>query len=322
MKRELYIKCDKCLSYMNFDISNKSFICSNCNNKKNVNDIGLLNDTKLNSDDYENLFLDIKYFSTKYTKKDFIENVKREIKFKSLIPKKFLKLKKIREIDIKKIYIPFMIFDATIILVPKEEKLKDSLVYYEIKNMIIDDYMSIDKSIMNMLYPLDLDSDFELKNKNISDLFSNINDKNLFLHLENKVMDNIIFENNLNMSKNNYDLVFLKEKVEFVVLPIYDYSIEYNSEDYHISMNANTGKFYNEIPINYKKIYLIMISFLFIDVIFFYLSQLVRVIDEFTFIISVIIFIMQFLILWCLYLLSKKTYNVEINKNKIKIVRK
>ena len=315
MERNLCIKCNKCSSIMKFNITSKAFLCSNCNNINKIEDISNDNIIINNDNNLDESFKNIKCFPSNYSKTDFINNIQQDIKFKTLIPKEFKKLKKLNESDINKLYLPFEVYNGIVALL-----FENSITFYDIKDMIIDEFIDVNYNIVDMMYPLDLDSKTEIYENNCDNILSNIHSKDLIKNIEDVVKKNLILEDNLELENDDINIVFIKEKIDIILLPIYDYIIRFDNKEYHLSMNANTGKCLIKIPTKNTKIITIIISFLLIDIIFFFLSQLVRMIDEFVIGMSIVLLVIQFLIIWCLYLLSKNTkYNYSAkNKSKIK----
>ena len=110
MGRELYTKCNKCNQLMKFDYYSNKFKCLQCHNTLNIEELAS-NDMFLNMDDNTNNFEIKKTLAINYQKEDFIKEVNKILKYKVLMPDCFLKFRKIKDNDIKLIYLPLILYD-------------------------------------------------------------------------------------------------------------------------------------------------------------------------------------------------------------------
>lgn len=309
MERELCIKCSNCQGLMKYDYYANKFKCKGCKNIIHLKEIDK-NDIVIVNNKENNLVFD-KSLSINFSEKSFLDEVKNALKYKVLVPDSFLKLKKLDESDINLIYIPLIKYSCKCIISFNDE---EEISLYEINNMIFDEYANFDLDTLKSLYPVDLDSKLEEVKEDCFIDKNNIDDI-ILLSIQDKVKKYL--DSDINSNKD-FDILFLNEKIECILLPIYDYKINYNNKDYHFTMNANTNKFVSFYPIDNKKIILILTFFLIIDIIFFYLSSLARMIEVFCLLISILIFVIQILIILCIFFLTVNNEN-EINIKKFNI---
>ena len=184
--------------------------------------------------------------------------------------------------------------------------------------MVFDEYTSFDNETLNSLYPIDLYSNVEelsAKSEIIIEKF-NMKFDDILNSIQSKAKDILIDTIKLDLdAKENFDVIFLKQNFQCILLPIYDCNIRYNKNDYHLSMNASTGKISIKVPVDNTKLFIILVLFLAIDIIFFYLSHLARMIEEYCIGISIGLFITQILMILFLYLFTKDSRNDKY-KNK------
>lgn len=319
MERELYIKCNKCNQMMKFDYYSNKFKCLQCHNTLNIEELAS-NDMFLNMDDNTNNFEIKKTLAINYQKEDFIKEVNKILKYKVLMPDCFLKFRKIKDKDIKLIYLPLILYDANIVTYSPNN---ENIFLYELNNMLFDEYTNFDKDTLDSLYPINL-SDIIETSKLTSDLLVEKFKQNL-VDILNSIQKEIrnILNNDIIMKTNNdnFEVIFLKEKIECILLPIYDFNIKYKKKIYHFAMNANIGKVSVKVPVDNIKLIIITILFLIIDIIFFYFGYLAKVIEKFGICISIIIFILEILLILCLYFFTKGINNSNDNKNKYSIKR-
>ena len=315
MKREICIKCNKCFSMMSFNSFSNSFVCPKCQDILKLDKINNKTNFKI-IDDIDNNFENKKVLPINFSKEDFISKLKIAFKYKKLAPNCFFKFNKYKDSDIKLIYIPLILYESECIVYFDNQKEKNSL--YKISNMVFDEYTSFDKETLNSLYPIDLYSNVEelsAKSEIIIEKF-NMKFDDILNSIQSKAKDILIDTIKLDLdAKENFDVIFLKQNFQCILLPIYDCNIRYNKNDYHLSMNASTGKISIKVPVDNTKLFIILVLFLAIDIIFFYLSHLARMIEEYCIGISIGLFITQILMILFLYLFTKDSRNDKY-KNK------
>ena len=278
MNKELKIKCD-CNSLMEFDYYANKFICPKCRKRLSLNEIK-------GREVISEQPLKISKVSINYQKDYFIKKIKKQLKKLLLIPKEFSKLKDVDEKDINSLEAYIVRYNATIALVD------DGI--YEIKDIILDNYLNLDSNIINLLYPLDFNCKYETIDSEVKEIMNNpIN-----------------------------SIIYLKEEYEVFLCTIYDCQIKYNNKNYHIAMNSYNSKNCMEIPISKNKFLLITSLFLIVDIIYFIFSRVTNADKDFTTFITNIMFIMEFPILIILYISSKFNYHEEEAKNKIIVNKK
>lgn len=318
MERNIGIKCRLCNKTMKFDYYANKFICK-CNNKYSLNEVSK-NDMFYIENDFKNILGSKKILNINYQKEEFIKEIKEKLKHKSVIPDSFLKLNKINKDDIKTIYVPLLLCNFKCAILLKDEK---ENYLYEIKNMIFDEYTNFDNEVLNSLYPIDLyDDSLEqgmINNYEIKELKVDFLDieKSIQEEAKEKIKENLKLDINIS---EILDIIILQEDINCIYLPIYDFNIVYKNKNYHLAMNANTGKVSIKVPVFKTKLVVISIFFIIIDIIFFYLSNLIKLEEKACLVISFLIFIIELLTIICLYFKNDNNLNFN-NKNKYLIKR-
>lgn len=127
--------------------------------------------------------------------------------------------------------------------------------------MLFDEYTNFDKDTLDSLYPINL-SDIIETSKLTSDLLVEKFKQDL-VDILNSIQKEIrnILNNDIIMKTNNdnFEVIFLKEKIECILLPIYDFNIKYKKKIYHFAMNANIGKVSVKVPVDNIKLIIITI---------------------------------------------------------------
>ena len=304
MQKEICLKCLNCHKIMRFDFYAKKFICYKCNIRKSLKEIDKYDIVILEDSDFESLIKSPKVLSINFSKEDFLKEIKRNLNFKVLIPHNFSKVLKYKQEDINLIYIPLILYNCKCFI-------NDN--YYEIKDMLFDEFNDFDKSILNTIYPLDIDeSSFDLKNHVKTKL--NTNYKDMMNYIHDKAREGIESINNF-----NDDVIFINEKIECILLPIYDCKLNYKNKEYHLLMNANTSKVSIKVPLEKEKLIIVVSILLFLDLSMFIIEHIIQITEEFYIGIGIFLFIIQILLIIIIYLSSKTFDNTEINKNKYSI---
>ncbi|MBQ8472982.1 MAG: hypothetical protein IJ501_05715 [Bacilli bacterium] len=317
MERRLCIKCNECQKLMDFDYYANKFICK-CNNKYGLEDLADKNKIIIINDNQPTFKID-KKLNINFSKDFFVSELKHQFKYKPLAPDCFLSLKKQKNLNVKLNYIPLILYETKCAIFFNDKDEKISL--YKISNMIFDEYTNFDNEVLSSLYPIDLHEKTEEQGLITDSLVEEFNMKfdDIINSIQIKVKEKLNYNVKLDTNSNkNFDMIFLNETYQCILLPIYDCNMNYKNKVYHLSMNANTGKVSVKFPIDNIKLFIITILFLVIDIVFFYLSHLLGVIEEFCIGISIGIFIIQLLLIWCMYFLTIGS-SVGNRKNKYHI---
>ena len=302
MQRKLYVRCDKCSKTLKFDNYAKRFICYDCNNRIPLSEI-----TKENSFIEEDMSFDetlkkAKMLPRVFTKEDFLTMLKHKLKNKAFAPDSFLKIKKYIAQNVNVINLPLILYECECACYDGEEQ---DYKIYKIENMIYDEYLKFNKEVLNSLYPIDVKmvSDEVLENNNF-----NIDYQDVLTSVHEKVQNDFAKK----------DVIFLEEKIECIVLPIYDCNLKYKNKEYHLAMNSTTGKISLKVPVDNIKIVVVLLLYLIVDISLFIISSMLHLTEQFTFIMAILLFVMELFGLICMYI-STKIYESDDNKNKYHI---
>lgn len=220
------------------------------------------------------------------TKEDAIEAFKKLTKGKILMPKEFKSLKNIKEMS--GIYIPFWLYDydANGVIEADCKRITswrsgnyrytktDTFLALRggnmsFSNVPVDGSKKFSNDIMNSIEPFDYN---DLKKFNISYLSG-------FLSEKYDVDKNIAIEDGIARAKNSFveqmrkdivgynTVIPIKDSInlnntnsKYVLLPVWLLNIKYKDKIYPFAMNDQTGKLIGDIPIDYKKAFLIWLG--------------------------------------------------------------
>ena len=87
-------------------------------------------------------------------------------------------------------------------------------------------------------------------------------------------------------------------------------------------MNSTTGKISLKVPVDNIKMVVILAVFLIVDIFLFIISSMLDLLEQFTFTMAILLFVMELFGLICMYIFTK-IYESDDNKNKyhIKTIR-
>ena len=225
----------------------------------------------------------------KYTKEDAILAFKEICKGRLLMPKNFNDIKNISEME--GLYVPFWLYnlendcyikaDCTRVSTWVDSRnIYTKTSYYKVERGGILAFSSVpndaskrfDDTIMNAIEPFDYK---ELKDFELSYLASYISEKydvnkeDAYLNIKERIEEDS--KNYLKNLNNTYQTTLVTDatndikikETKYVLLPVFVLNIKFHDKIYHFAMNGQTGKLVGEIPIDSKKlIVLIVFSFL------------------------------------------------------------
>ncbi len=286
MINELKIKCD-CNSLMEYDSYANKFICPKCHKRYTIKEIDGKEVIVTNSRKAYKM-------NQVYNKEDFLKKIKTKVKKTILVPKEFSKLD---NLNINELEIYLVSYNAKFII--------DNTIY-ELNNLIIDDYLDLDSNIINLLYPIDYNGNFQ-------EIDYNIDNFNELEKISHEYLKDLV---------NNTNILYLKEEYKVFIYTIYDLEIIYKNNKYHLAMNSYNSKMYMEIPIAKYKFILITLFFLIIDILFFIFIRKEEIYYTFSLILTLIMFLIELISLISLYNLSRVKYQELSSKNKVIINKK
>ena len=221
----------------------------------------------------------------KYKKEDAINKFKELCKGRLLMPKDFSNLQNIS--DMEGLYVPFWLYDLDNDAYLKADCTRVSTwmdsryiytktSYYNVIRSGILSFQSVpndaatrfDDKIMNAIEPFDYK---ELKEFNPSYLAGFLSEKYDVTHdVAYKNAKERIEEDSKNYLRNQimgYNSTIVKENVnninlketKYVLLPVFVLNIKYKDKIYHFAMIGQTGKLVGEIPVDKKKLILLII---------------------------------------------------------------
>ena len=306
MQRKLYIKCDKCSKTLKFDNYAKRFICYDCNNRIPLSEVNEKNSFIEENISFDETLKHAKMLPIVFTKEDFLTMLKHKLKNKVFAPDSFLKIKKYIAQNVNVINLPLILYECECACYNEEEQ---DYKIYRIENMIYDEYLKFNREVLNSLYPIDVNM---VSNEVLEDNNFNIDYQDVLTSIHEKVQNDF----------DKKEVIFLEEKIECIVLPIYDCNVKYKNKEYHLSMNSTTGKISLKVPVDNTKMVVILAVFLIVDIFLFIISSMLDLMEQFTFTMAILLFVMELFGLICMYIFTK-IYESDDNKNKyhIKTIR-
>ncbi len=222
----------------------------------------------------------------KYEKEDAIKAFQNLCKGRLLLPKDFSNLDNIQEMQ--GLYVPFWLYDidneaylkadctkVTTWVDRKNVYTKTS--FYEVErggelsfeSVPNDAAIRFDDTIMNAIEPFDYKDlkDFEIgylagflsEKYDVSkeDAYQNI-EKRINLDSRNYLESKISSYETKNIKENTNQLTVKNTK--YVLLPVWVLNLKYKDKIYHFAMNGQSGKLVGEIPVDIKKLLLLIFS--------------------------------------------------------------
>lgn len=222
----------------------------------------------------------------KISKEQVSDIFKQSLKGKFLLPKMFKEMNYIEEV--KGVYVPFWIYDAksateydaTGVRLRHYSTSNYNVTerhYYNIQrkcvldfdNVPVDGSKTIDNTMMESLEPFDIKDAVPYEPHYLSGYYANKYDetKEDCKQRAEERMKNSSKEivrksaNNYNELQNeHFYITFSKEKIEYVLYPVYLITSSYNNETYLFAVNGQTGKFVGNLPIDKGKNLLLTIG--------------------------------------------------------------
>lgn len=221
----------------------------------------------------------------KIKKEDAIQAFKDICKGRPLMPKGFNDINNIQ--DMEGLYVPFWLYDCSNKAYVRADGTKVSTwmdsryvytktSYYKVsregnltfESIPNDAATRFDDKIMNAIEPFDYK---ELEEFNTSYLAGFLSEKydvskdKAYLNAKTRMEEDS--KNYLKSEMRGYNTIIVKEstnditvhETKYVLLPVWVLNIKYNEKIYHFAMNGQTGKLVGEIPVDKKKLTLLII---------------------------------------------------------------
>lgn len=230
----------------------------------------------------------------KYKKEDAIKEFQNICKGRLLIPKGFKDIKNISEME--GLYVPFWLYDCSNNAYLKCDGTKVSswmdsrytytkTDYYNVERGGILSFESVpndaatrfDDNIMNAIEPFDYNELIDFNPGYLAGFLSekyDVESKDAYNNAKNRMKEDS--KSFLRSEMKGYSTLVQKEsnnhltvnKTKYVFLPVFVLNIKYKEKIYHFAMNGQTKKMIGEIPVDNKKlIMLIIISFIICSII-------------------------------------------------------
>ena len=261
--------------------------------------------TAIIKDRLDGLYAPSRIITFKFTKEEAISKFKDLCKGRFLMPKDFDDVKNIQ--DMEGLYVPFWLYNcendgklsATCTKVTSwsdSKYINTKTDYYKVirnatleyNNVPNDAASRFDDKIMNAIEPFDYS---EFKNFNMSYLSGYISEKydvekdDAYTNVKKRIDDDsknyLLNEISGYTTKrvDSYTSSISMLDNDYVLLPVWVLNIKYKDKIYRFSMNGQTGKYVGEIPVDGKKLTLLIvitfvISMVVIGLIFFLIGGL------------------------------------------------
>lgn len=250
----------------------------------------------------EDLYEPSRIITFKFNKEDAINKYKELLKGRILIPDMFKDTNNIQ--DMEGLYVPFWLYNCNnqnslYATCTKTSSWSDSKYlytktdYYKVtrfgklkfNNVPNDAATRFDDKIMNSIEPFNYDEFKEFDKSYLAGYISekyDVDSEEAFKNVTDRIdsdskqylLDDMKFYSSKTV--DNYESKIEKFNHDYVLLPVWVLNIKYNDKIYRFSMNGQTGKFVGEIPVDKKKlIILILLSFFIPFIIIFLIGVLV-----------------------------------------------
>ena len=263
MKKVIIFNCPVCNHKMYFDNYVDNYVCKDCNKKFPLSSLKNLKE-EIDED------LEPKKIKINFSEKEYFYELKRIKNKLSLAKKDFLKIKTITKEDIKTLYLPIFLVNATIIL-----NLKDESYKYNIKDYPYLKGSNFDIETLEKIMPINYIEQEEVTKNDYQNIeISNHSDilKKIEKEINSVMKDRI----ELDYINEDYNMLIPELEINYLLVPIYDYTIKCEGQDYHFTMNANTKKFNCKIIYDKKKLIYLESTFLLLDILIFALIIILK----------------------------------------------
>lgn len=245
----------------------------------------------------EGLYAPTRMITFKYSKEDAINSFKKLCNGRKLMPNDFDNINNIQEME--GLYVPFRLYNcennvnlhavcSNTTSWTDSKYINTKTDYYNVTttgtlvftNVPNDAASRFDDNVMHSIEPFDYE---EFKDFNMSYLSGYISEKydvleNDAYEITKKRIDNDSKNYLLNkisgystksISSYNSDILLLNN--EYVLLPVWVLNIKYKNKIYRFAMNGQSGKMVGEIPVDTKKLWILILSTFFISLIILFL---------------------------------------------------
>ena len=241
--------------------------------------------TQLIMDRLEGVYAPSKIITFKFDKNDAINKFKELCKGRKLMPKDFDNIDNIQ--DMEGLYVPFWLYDCdndldvtcectNVSTWSDARYINTKTDYYEVKGIGTlvydkvpnDGAVRFDDKIMNAIEPFDYSELKDFSEAYLSGYISEKFDvsqeeayKNVQERINNASKSYILSKVTGYNSKRitSYSGNLTLRNSNYVLLPVWVLNIKYKDKIYRFSMNGQTGKYVGEIPVDTKKLWLLII---------------------------------------------------------------